>query len=239
MLYHLFKYLDQVYDFPGQELYQYLSFRSAVAVMLSLLISTIYGKKIINYLRRQQIGESIRDLGLEGQEEKAGTPTMGGIIIILATLVPVLLLANLTNIYVILLVVTTLWMGVIGFLDDYIKTFKKSKEGLKGRFKVVGQVGLGLIVGATLFFHPEITIKENPVAPQNRSAVELVSSSEEVGVAQEERSTKTTIPFFKNNEFDYASLITWINPNWASHAWLVFIPIDRKSTRLNSSHVRI
>lgn len=225
MLYHLFKYLDQIYDFPGQELYQYLSFRSAIAVLLSLLISTIYGKKIINYLRRQQIGESVRDLGLEGQVEKAGTPTMGGVIIILATLVPVLLFANLTNVYVILLVITTLWMGAIGFLDDYIKTFKKSKEGLKGRFKVVGQVGLGLIVGATLYFHPAITIKENPIAPQNRDAVELVSSSQELPVAQEERSTKTTIPFFKNNEFDYASLITWINPEWAKYAWLVFIPI--------------
>src|SRR5690554_5136155 len=225
MLYHLFEYLDSVYEFPGQKLYQYLSFRSASAVLLSLLISTIFGKKIINYLRRQQIGESVRDLGLEGQAEKAGTPTMGGVIIILATLVPVLLFANLTNVYVILLVVTTLWMGAIGFLDDYIKTFKKSKEGLKGRFKVVGQVGLGLIVGATLYFHPAITIKENPIAPQNRDAVELVSSAEQTPVAQEERSTKTTIPFFKNNEFDYASLITWINPEWAKYAWLVFIPI--------------
>lgn len=225
MLYHLFEYLESIYQFPGQRLYQYISFRSAMAIIFSLGISTIYGKKIINYLRKQQIGESVRDLGLEGQTEKAGTPTMGGVIIILATLIPVLLFANLTNIYVILLIVTTLWMGAIGFIDDYIKTFKKDKEGLKGKFKVVGQIGLGIIVGTTLYFHPGITIKENPQAPTNQSAVELVSSGEETPVAAEEKSTKTTIPFFKNNEFNYASLITWIDRDLASYAWLIFIPI--------------
>ena len=227
MLYHLFEYLEKNYTFPGEQLYQYISFRSAMAIIFSLGISTIYGKRIINYLSRQQIGESVRDLGLEGQTEKAGTPTMGGIIIIIATLIPVLLFAKLDNIYVILLIVTTLWMGAIGFLDDYIKTFRKDKEGLKGIFKVFGQVGLGVIVGATIFFHPDITIKENPQVPLSATAVELISSAdtEKIEVTPEEKSTKTTIPFVKNNEFDYASLITWINPEWAKYAWLIFIPI--------------
>ncbi len=225
MLYHLFKYLEEAYTFPGEQLYQFISFRSAMAIIFSLGISTIYGKRIINYLSRQQIGESVRDLGLEGQTEKAGTPTMGGIIIIIATLIPVLLFAKLDNIYVLLLIVTTLWMGAIGFLDDYIKTFRKDKEGLKGIFKVIGQVGLGIIVGATIYFHPDITIKENPEVPGMVNSVELISSAEEVEVAQEEKSTKTTIPFVKNNEFDYASLITWINPEWSKYAWLIFIPI--------------
>lgn len=227
MLYHLFEYLEKTYTFPGEQLYQYISFRSAMAIIFSLGISTIYGKRIINYLSKKQIGESVRDLGLEGQTEKAGTPTMGGIIIIIATLIPVLLFAKLNNIYVILLIVTTLWMGAIGFLDDYIKTFRKDKEGLKGIFKVIGQVGLGIIVGATIYFHPDITIKENPQVPQSASAVELISSAEtgKVEVTPEEKSTKTTIPFVKNNEFDYASLITWINPDWAKYAWMVFIPI--------------
>ena len=227
MLYHLFEYLEKNYTFPGEQLYQFISFRSAMAIIFSLGISTIYGKRIINYLSRQQIGESVRDLGLEGQTEKAGTPTMGGIIIIIATLIPVLLFAKLDNIYVILLIVTTLWMGAIGFLDDYIKTFRKDKEGLKGIFKVFGQVGLGVIVGATIFFHPDITIKENPQVPLSATAVELISSAdtEKIEVTPEEKSTKTTIPFVKNNEFDYASLITWINPEWAKYAWLIFIPI--------------
>ncbi|GHA26993.1 phospho-N-acetylmuramoyl-pentapeptide-transferase [Salinimicrobium marinum] len=225
MLYHLFEYLDSLYQFPGENLYQFISFRSAMAILLSLGISTIFGKKIILYLQLKQVGESVRDLGLEGQSEKAGTPTMGGIIIILATLVPVLLLANLTNIYVLLLIVTTIWMGAIGFIDDYIKTFKKDKEGLKGIFKVIGQIGLGLIVGATIYFHPDITIKENPVIPNQKSAVELVSSADNPEISVEEKSTKTTIPFVKNNEFNYADLISWINPEWAKYAWLIFIPI--------------
>lgn len=229
MLYHLFEYLEDAYTFPGERLYQYISFRSAVAIIFSLSISTIYGKRIINFLLKKQVGESVRDLGLEGQSQKAGTPTMGGIIIITATLIPVLLFAKLDNIYVILLIVTTLWMGAIGFLDDYIKTFRKDKEGLKGIFKVIGQVGLGLIVGATLYFHPDITIKENPEVPPYVSPVEMVSSAdnpeEEVQISPEEKSTKTTIPFVKNNEFDYASLISWINPELAHYAWLIFIPI--------------
>ena len=160
MLYYLFEYLEKQFQFPGASLFGYISFRAAVAIILSLLISTIYGKRIIKFLQRQQVGESIRDLGLEGQTEKAGTPTMGGIIIILATLIPVILVAKLENIYIILLIVTTLWMGTIGFIDDYIKKFKKDKEGLKGRFKVLGQVGLGIIVGTTLYFNSDVTIKE-------------------------------------------------------------------------------
>jgi phospho-N-acetylmuramoyl-pentapeptide-transferase len=211
MLYYLFEYLEQHYQFPGAGLFQYLSFRASVAVILSLLISSIFGKKIIRLLHNFQMGETIRDLGLEGQKEKAGTPTMGGLIIILATLVPVLLLAKLENIYIILLIVTTLWMGIIGFVDDYIKIKKKDKAGLKGKFKVIGQVGLGLIVGATLYFHPEVTIRQE--APDTQS------------FQIEERSTKTTIPLLKNNEFDYADIITWIDPSWDKYAWLIFIPI--------------
>ena len=211
MLYYLFEYLEQHYQFPGAGLFQYLSFRASIAVILSLLISSIFGKKIIRLLHNYQMGETIRDLGLEGQKEKAGTPTMGGLIIILATLVPVLLLAKLENIYILLLIVTTLWMGCIGFLDDYIKIKKKDKEGLKGRFKVIGQVGLGIIVGTTLYFHPEVTIRQE--APTTQS------------FQIEEQSTKTTIPLLKNNEFDYADIITWIDDSWERYAWLVFIPI--------------
>ena len=159
MLYYLFDYLDRAYDLPGAGLFQYITFRAAMAVILSLTIATVYGKKIIAYLQRKQVGETIRDLGLEGQQQKAGTPTMGGIIIILATIVPVLLFAKLENIYVIMLLVTTVWMGIIGFIDDYIKKFKKDKAGLPGKFKVVGQVGLGIIVGATMYFHPEVKVQ--------------------------------------------------------------------------------
>lgn len=226
MLYYLFEFLETAYEFPGERLYQYISFRSAMAIIFSLGISTIYGKKVIKYLQKKQIGESVRDLGLEGQTQKAGTPTMGGLIIIIATLIPVVLFAKLGNIYVLLLIITTLWMGAIGFLDDYIKTFLKNKEGLKGKFKVVGQVGLGIIVGSIIYFHSEVTIKENPVLPSNKSAVELISSGDEsIEVTSEIKSTKTTIPFLKNNEFDYSSLMTWKNPGLEKYAWLIFIPI--------------
>lgn len=223
MLYYLFNFLDENYQLPGAGLFEFISFRSAMAIIFSLGISTIYGKKIINYLLRKQVGESVRDLGLKGQSEKTGTPTMGGLIIIIATLIPVLLFAKLDNIYVILLIITTLWMGAIGFLDDYIKTFKKDKEGLKGKFKVIGQVGLGIIVGATMYFHPGITVKE----VSNVSAITNVQIIEdrEISSGEELKSTMTTIPFVKNNEFNYASLITWINPYLAKYAWLIFIPI--------------
>jgi len=223
MLYYLFNFLDEHYQLPGAGLFEFISFRSAMAIIFSLGISTIYGKKIINYLLRKQVGESVRDLGLKGQSEKSGTPTMGGLIIIIATLIPVLLFAKLDNIYVILLIITTLWMGAIGFLDDYIKTFKKDKEGLKGIFKVIGQVGLGIIVGTTMYFHPGITVKE----VSNISEITNVQSIDggEISSGKELKSTMTTIPFVKNNEFNYTSLITWINPALAKYAWLIFIPI--------------
>ena len=159
MLYYIFEYLDKVLNVPGTGVFQYITFRSALAIIMSLLISTVFGKRIIEYLRNKQIGETVRELGLDGQKQKAGTPTMGGLIIILATLVPVILLTKLNNIYIILLIVTTIWMGAIGFLDDYIKIFKKDKEGLKGRFKVIGQVGLGVIVGSVLYFSPAVTVR--------------------------------------------------------------------------------
>lgn len=215
MLYYLLKYLDGMFDFPGSALYQFITFRSGMAFILSLLVSTIFGKKIISYLRKQQIGETVRELGLEGQNEKAGTPTMGGIIIIMATLIPVLLLARLENIYVLVLILTTIWMGVIGFLDDYIKVFKKDKEGLKGKFKVVGQIGLGVIVGAIFYFHPNITVRDTP------------SILLETGVTSkfDIKSTTTTIPFFKDNEFNYGQLISWMGDGYENYIWLIFIPI--------------
>ncbi|TBW27497.1 phospho-N-acetylmuramoyl-pentapeptide-transferase [Gramella sp. KN1008] len=223
MLYYLFQFLEEQYQLPGAQLFEFLSFRSAMAIILSLAISTIYGRRIINYLRAKQIGESVRDLGLKGQTEKAGTPTMGGVIIIISTLIPVLLFAKLENIYVILLIVTTLWMGTIGFIDDYIKTFKKDKEGLKGIFKVIGQIGLGLIVGGTMYFHPQITTKE--VITETRPTQNVIARAEVVDMGPEEKNTTTTIPFVKNNEFDYSKLISWINPSLAQYAWIIFIPI--------------
>ncbi|NBC56811.1 MAG: phospho-N-acetylmuramoyl-pentapeptide-transferase [Bacteroidetes bacterium] len=217
MLYHFLKYLDSLYDFPGAGLYQYLSFRAAIAAILSLLISLIFGKRIIKFLQKQQVGESVRDLGLEGQTQKAGTPTMGGLIIIMSTLIPVLLFTDLSNIYIILLIVTTLWMGSIGFLDDYIKVFKKDKKGLKGKFKVFGQVGLGIIIGLTMYFHDDITV---------RNDIQLDSKTNQiVQITDEEKSTTTTIPFFKDNELDYSKIITWISEDLASYAWIIFIPI--------------
>ena len=224
MLYYLFQYLEKQFQFPGASLFGFLTFRAAFAMIFALLFSTIYGKKIIGFLQKKQMGETIRDLGLEGQKEKAGTPTMGGLIIILATLIPVLLLAKLENVYIILLLVTTLWMGVIGFLDDYLKKFKNDKEGLKGRFKVLGQIGLGLIVGATLFFNEDVTMKEAlPEAERQVLLAQNPNISQSKLFKAEERSTKTTIPFVKHNEFDYADLVTWIHPSLANYTWVVFI----------------
>jgi phospho-N-acetylmuramoyl-pentapeptide-transferase len=224
MLYYLFEYIEQQFQFPGASLFGFLTFRAAVAIILSLLISTIYGKRIIEFLRKKQVGETIRDLGLEGQVEKAGTPTMGGIIIILATLIPVLLLAKLENIYIILLIVTTLWMGTIGFIDDYIKKFKNDKEGLKGKFKVLGQVGLGLIVGLTLYFHEDVTIKEElPLQEQRVLLAENPNTPDAQLFDVAKKSTKTTIPFLKNNEFDYSDLITWISGDLEKYAWIIFV----------------
>ena len=221
MLYYLFEYLDKTLDVPGAGVFQYITFRSSLALILSLMISTIYGKKIITFLRNQQVGETVRELGLEGQTQKAGTPTMGGLIIIIATLIPVLLLTKLNNIYIILLIITTIWMGTIGFIDDYIKIFKKDKQGLKGVFKVIGQVGLGLIVGSVLYFHPGVTVREKSSKPITFNQSESVISQSD----QEIKSTTTTIPFMKNNELDYAKIIEWTGEGYENWAWLVFIPI--------------
>lgn len=211
MLYYLFDYLDREFDLIGAGVFQYISFRAGMATLISLLITIVFGHRLINALRRKQVGESIRDLGLEGQMEKQGTPTMGGIIILMAIVLPVLLFARLDNIYVILLLITTVWLGGIGFLDDYIKVFKKNKEGLAGKFKVVGQIGIGLIVGLTLYFHEEVVIRD----------FDQKETVEEVQVVYEDvRSTKTTIPFVKNNEFDYKDLIPFLPDDYT---WLIYI----------------
>ena len=219
MLYYLFEYLEKEFQFPGASLFTFISFRASISIILSLLISTMFGKSIINYLRSKQIGENIRDLGLKGQMEKSGTPTMGGLIIILATIIPVLLFSKLDNIYIILLILTMIWMGTIGFIDDYIKKFKNNKSGLKGGYKIIGQVLLGIIVGSTLFFHQDVTIKDKIVDTQ---VYELVDENTDV-VRLEEKSTRTTIPFFKNNEFNYSDLVTWIHPSLEKYTWIVFI----------------
>lgn len=219
MLYYLFEYLESEYQLPGATLFQFLTFRAGMSVLLSLILATVYGKRIIRLLRRKQVGETVRDLGLEGQTEKEGTPTMGGIIIILATLIPTLLFARLDNIYVLLLIGTMLWMGVIGFIDDYIKIFKKNKKGLQGRFKVLGQVVLGLIVGATLYLHPQVTVKE-----KNYSMITQQYELEQVE-GQEVKSLMTNVPFFKNNQLDYAKWVSWIGEGAENYAWILFIPI--------------
>ena len=226
MLYYLFEYLDKTYDVPGAGLFNFITFRAILAVILSLFIATVYGKKIINYLQKKQVGESIRDLGLEGQNEKAGTPTMGGIIIILATLVPVLLFAKLENIYVILLIVTTVWMGTIGFIDDYIKKFKNDKQGLPGKFKVIGQIGLGLFVGVTMYLHPDIIVQRTIENPETETQVTEVIAKESVNTFYvKDKAMLTTIPFVKENEFNYSKLISWAGEDYKSYVWLIFIPI--------------
>ena len=217
MLYYLFDFLDQQFDIPGLGLFQYTSFRAGMAVLMALMIALFFGKRIINYLRREQLGETVRDLGLEGQVEKSGTPTMGGIIIILATIIPVLLFAKLSNIYIIILLVSTLWLGAIGFLDDYIKVFRKNKEGLAGKFKVLGQVGLGVFVGSMLYFSPDVTVRSQDYSTQ----------TEETSVIQfgkEEKSLDTTVPFFKNNEFNYGDLLFWMDQSGKmKYEWIIFL----------------
>lgn len=204
MFYFLFEYLENQFQLTGASLFQYISFRSSLAFIFSLFISILFGKKIISFLKKKQIGETIRDLGLIGQNEKKGTPTMGGLIIIFSTIIPVLLFSNFTNIYILLLLFTTVWLGIIGFLDDYIKIFKNNKGGLKGKFKIIGQVSLGIIVGLTLFFHPEVTLKnQNNIDSNNIS--QIISNDEY-------KSTKTTVPFLKDNEFDY-SFFSSLTPN--------------------------
>ena len=223
MLYYLFEYLEKQFQLTGASVFQFITFRAALAIITSLLFSTIFGKKIIRLLQKMQVGESVRDLGLDGQVEKAGTPTMGGLIIIFSTLIPVLLFAKLENIYVIMLIVTTIWMGLVGFTDDYIKVFKKDKAGLSGKFKILGQVGLGIFVGAIMYFHPVVTIKTEKVNPVYET--ELITQNSAKEFNPEEQSLKTTIPFVKDNEFDYSSLVTWLGDDYAKYAWLVFIPI--------------
>jgi len=225
MLYYLFKYLDTHYNLPGTGLFEFITFRAAAAVILSLIIAIVYGKRIIRYLRSKQIGETVRDLGLEGQSEKAGTPTMGGIIIILATLIPVLLFAKLENIYVIMLIVTTLWMGVIGFIDDYIKKFKNDKAGLPGKFKVVGQVGLGLFVGAVMYFHPGVIIQRTVSEAELTENVKVVSQRTDGTYNIHDSELLTTIPFVKENEFNYSWLIDWAGEAYKKYVWIIFIPI--------------
>ena len=219
MLYYLFEYLESQFSLPGASVFQYITFRAATAFILSLLISSIYGKRIINFLRNQQVGETVRDLGLDGQKQKSGTPTMGGVIIILATLIPVILFAKLNNIYIIILIITTLWMGLIGFLDDYIKVFKKDKAGLKGRFKVLGQVGLGIIVGSMLYFNEGVTIKEQ--LPVSERVQQENGRLKVFGEAH--KSTKTTVPFLKNNELDYSQALRFLGDGYENYGWIVFI----------------
>lgn len=230
MLYFLFGYLDKLMDFPGAGLFNFISFRAAMAVITSLTISMVFGVRLIKYLKRRQIGETIRELGLEGQKEKAGTPTMGGLIILGATLLPVLLFANLSNIYIQLLLFTTIWLGMIGFIDDYIKVFKKNKEGLSGRFKIFGQVILGLVVGVTMYFSPDIVIREKSRTHDYIQKVNVLNEAsyaraKEKFNVESSKSTKTTIPFVKNNEFDYSILIKWAGKGAEKYAWLIFIPI--------------
>ena len=225
MLYHLFRFLDFHYNIPGTGMFQYISFRAAGATILSLLIVIIFGRRIIDFLRRKQIGEEIRDLGLEGQLQKRGTPTMGGVIILLAILVPILLLGRLDNIYVQLMLVSTMWLGLIGGLDDYIKVFRHHKEGLKGRFKIVGQVGLGLIVGTTMWISEEIVVREKSVQPVETvycdPSGEVVASTVQRVVLSSEslKTTQTTIPFIKNNELDYS----WFTGGNDTAAWLLYV----------------
>lgn len=226
MLYYLFEYLHKM-GLPGAGVFRYISFRSAMAVIFSLLIAMVIGKRIINYLRRKQIGESIRDLGLEGQMQKKGTPTMGGIIILASIVIPTLLFADILNVYVILMLITTLWLGFVGFADDYIKVFKKNKEGLAGRLKILGQVALGLIVGLTLFLSKDVVIREKVELRPDKIAtvtgnIENTNTGK-VYITREVKSTKTTIPFLKNNEFDYAYLVWFLGKNAEKFAWIVFI----------------
>ncbi|HRG10047.1 MAG TPA: phospho-N-acetylmuramoyl-pentapeptide-transferase [Cyclobacteriaceae bacterium] len=218
MLYYLFDYIERTFNFPGAGLFQYISFRAGAAAVLSLMITITFGKVLINYLRKKQVGESIRDLGLEGQLQKKGTPTMGGLIIIAAILIPTLLMARLDNVYVILLIATTIWLGMIGFLDDYIKVFKKNKEGLAGRFKIVGQVTIGLIVGLTLYFNDNVVVRE--VRPATTASTLVMQPTE--GTKLEYRDVKsmtTTVPFFKNNEFSYSDILPFLDKNYT---WIVF-----------------
>jgi len=222
MLYHLFTYLNNRFDFPGSGLFEFISFKAALAVITSLVITLVFGGRLIRFLHQKQVGETVRDLGLDGQLEKTGTPTMGGIIILAGILVPTLLFADLSNIYIQLMLISTVLLGAIGFVDDYIKVFKKNKEGLAGKFKVFGQIAVGLIVASSLYFHQDVTIKSKV----NELSVQQLEADSEVGPSWVEmRSTKTTIPFVKNNEFDYSWLLVWLNKDLEKYTWIIFIPL--------------
>ena len=225
MLYYLFTYLSKNFSIPGAGVFQYITFRTAMAVITSLLITTVYGRRLIDYLRFKQVGETVRNLGLEGQMQKSGTPTMGGIIILLGILIPTLLFAKLGNVYIILMLITTLWLGAIGFLDDYIKVFRKNKEGLAGRFKIIGQVGLSLIIGWTMYFNTNIVIRQEVTPPIKVDApVEFHLNKRNAPVyTQDVRSTKTTMPFYKNNELDYAKMLKFLGPGYEQYGLVVFL----------------
>jgi phospho-N-acetylmuramoyl-pentapeptide-transferase len=231
MFYHLFEYLDKTLDIPGTGVFQYISFRAGMALIFSLFITMISGSRIIELLRKRQVGETVRDLGLEGQLKKEGTPTMGGLIIIAGIVIPSLFFTRLDNIYVILMVVSTIWLGVIGFLDDYIKVFRKDKKGLHGKFKILGQITLGILVGTTLYFHEGVVIREKgPASLAFETTSEILGMETQIPVAtpfalESVKSTKTTIPFFKNNEFDYAILLKFLGKDYYKWAFLIFIPI--------------
>lgn len=222
MLYYLYEYLTaHGIHVPGMNLFKYISFRAAMAVLFSLIIAMAYGKRIINFLRKKQMGELVRDLGLDGQKQKEGTPTMGGLIIILATIIPVFLFTRITNVYIVLLIISVLWMGAIGFLDDYLKKVKKNKDGLSGKFKVIGQVGLGLIVGVTMYFHPDVEVKR-----KYADATVINRNNVEQNFMPDEKIPVSTVPFTKNNEFDYSGILFWMDDAKAHEwAWIVFIPI--------------
>jgi phospho-N-acetylmuramoyl-pentapeptide-transferase len=224
MLYYLFTWLDKLYNIPGAGLFQFISFRTGMAVIFSLLITTVYGRRLIDMLRNKQVGETVRNLGLEGQIEKQGTPTMGGIIILLGILLPTLLFAKIDNIYVLLMLTTTVWMGAIGFVDDYIKVFKKDKEGLAGRFKIMGQVGLALIIGWTMYFHPDIVVREQVAKPQVQTAgISNHQVDGETVYTRDVKSTLTNVPFYKNNEFDYAKVLKFMGDGYQRYALIVFL----------------
>lgn len=229
MLYYLFEYLDKMFDFPGAGLFHYISFRAALALIVSLLISMVFGKRIIEFIRKKQIGETIRELGLEGQKQKGGTPTMGGLIILAAIIIPTLLFAKVLNVYIVLMLISTVWLGGIGFLDDYIKVFKKNKEGLQGKFKIIGQIGIGLIVGCVFYFHPDVVVKER-IAHGKTDVISISQGSEKVVTLPKYaevpvKNLKTTIPFLKNNELDYSSFISWMCTDCAKFGWIIFIPM--------------
>lgn len=224
MFYYLFEYLENTFSFPGAQVFQYISFRAALAIITSLLISLIFGKSLINLLIRKQVGETVRDLGLDGQLQKKGTPTMGGLIILGAIIIPTLLFAKLDNIYILLMLFTTIWLGIIGFIDDYIKVFRKDKKGLAGKFKILGQVTLGLVVGITMLYNDNIVIREK-ITTEIVVSEELKTENINAFSSNSQKSTKTTIPFIKNNEFDYSILLSWLGDGYEKWAFLIFIPI--------------